>query len=382
MKCEFCGASKDSLNRDIGLETHAYAFIHHRDIQAFVEKTFGGKMQFDVVIGNPPYQLDDGGFGTSAGPIYDKFVEQAKKLDPRLLTMVIPARWFSGGKGLDSFRDQMLNDRRIRSIDDFPDSSEVFPGVQIKGGVCYFLWDRDNPGDCRVTNHLEGVASESVIRPLLETGADTFIRYNAAIPILKKVIAFENSGDIQFDSGVALRDSLRFSALVSPRKPFGLDTAFKGIGEFDGSVKVYRNGGVGYARRSEITKNVEIVDHWKVFIPYAGSGSDAFPHPILGRPFLGEPGSACSETYLFIGPFESKSEAQNVITYLSSQLVRFLVLLHKPSQHATSSVYAFVPMVDFSISWSDGKLCKRYEISKSEFEYIETLVRPMELDDE
>jgi site-specific DNA-methyltransferase (adenine-specific) len=382
-KCEFCGVGENALNREEGLETHAYAFIHNRDIQAFTQKIFGGKMQFDVIIGNPPYQLDDGGFGTSAGPIYDKFVDQAKKLDPRYLTMVIPARWFSGGKGLDSFRDEMLNDRRLRSIDDFPDSSEVFPGVQIKGGVCYFLWDRDNPGDCRVTNYFGGVPGPSEVRPLLEPGADTFIRYNLALPILKKVIEFENGGSNFSETGVNLPASLRFAELVSSRKPFGLDTSFKGATtKSKGQIKIYRNGGVGYARKSEVLKSNEIIEQWKVFIPYAGSGSDAFPHPILGRPFIGEPGSACSETYLYIGPFGSESEAQNAISYLSSRLFRFLVLLHKPSQHATSSVYAFVPKIDFGQKWSDEMLCERYGISKSEFSYIETLVRPMELGDE
>jgi len=143
-------------------------------------------MQFDVIIGNPPYQLDDGGYGTSAAPIYNKFVDQAKALEPRLLAMVIPARWFSGGKGLDEFRDSMLKDNRIRVIEDFPDSSEVFPGVQIKGGVCYFLWDRDNSGDCRVITHDKGEAGQTISRPLLEPGGDVFIRYNEALPILKK----------------------------------------------------------------------------------------------------------------------------------------------------------------------------------------------------
>lgn len=185
-KCKFCGASQSTLDRGGELETHAYAFIHTDDIKARMAEILGGQMQFDVIIGNPPYQLDDGGYGTSAAPIYNKFVDQAKALEPRLLAMVIPARWFSGGKGLDEFRDSMLKDNRIRVIEDFPDSSEVFPGVQIKGGVCYFLWDRDNSGDCRVITHDKGEAGQTISRPLLEPGGDVFIRYNEALPILKK----------------------------------------------------------------------------------------------------------------------------------------------------------------------------------------------------
>ena len=149
-------------------------------------------MQFDVIIGNPPYQLDDGGYGTSAAPIYNKFVDQAKKLNPRLLTMIIPARWFAGGKGLDEFRESMLTDNRLRSIDDFLSASDVFPGVGLKGGVCYFLWDRDNPGPCRVTTHFKDWPVSRASRPLLEEGADVFIRFNEGLSILKKVVAVES----------------------------------------------------------------------------------------------------------------------------------------------------------------------------------------------
>jgi site-specific DNA-methyltransferase (adenine-specific) len=170
-RCKYCGASQEALDRGEGFETHAYAFIHTDDIKARIAELFGGDMQFDVIIGNPPYQLNDGGFGTSAAPIYNKFVEQAKKLNPRLLTMVIPARWFAGGKGLDEFRDSMLTDDRLRSIDDYLNASDVFPGVGLKGGVCYFLWDRDNPGPCRVTTHFKDETPSTAVRPLREKGA-------------------------------------------------------------------------------------------------------------------------------------------------------------------------------------------------------------------
>jgi Eco57I restriction-modification methylase len=176
-KCKYCGASQKTFEHRVGLETHAYAFIHTDDIKARIAELFGGDMQFDVIIGNPPYQLDDGGYGTSAAPIYNKFVDQAKKLNPRLLTMIIPARWFAGGKGLDEFRGSMLTDNRLRSIDDYLSASEVFPGVGLKGGVCYFLWDRDNPGSCQVTTHFKDWPVSTARRPLLEKGVDVFIRF-------------------------------------------------------------------------------------------------------------------------------------------------------------------------------------------------------------
>lgn len=224
-KCKFCEASKATLGREPGLETHAYEFIHTDDITARITELFGEGMQFDVIIGNPPYQLNDGGFGTSAAPIYDKFVEQAKKLNPRLLTMVIPARWFAGGKGLDDFREAMLKDDRLRSIDDYLSAADVFPGVGLKGGICYFLWDRDNPGPCIVTTHFKDWAQSTASRPLLEHGVDVFIRFNEGLSILKKVVAVETG---QNDS-LSLPESKRFDRLVSSRKPFGLDTTFKGL---------------------------------------------------------------------------------------------------------------------------------------------------------
>jgi hypothetical protein len=222
-KCSYCGASQKTFERGEGLETHAYAFIHSDDIKSRFAELFGGDMQFDVIIGNPPYQLDDGGYGTSAAPIYQLFVDQAKKLEPRYLSLVIPARWFAGGKGLDEFRKSMLTDHRVRSIDDYLSASDVFPGVGLKGGVCYFLWDRDNPGLCRVTTHFKDWPVSTASRPLLEKGVDVFIRFNEGLSILKKVVSVER-GESQ---SLSLPDSKRFDRLVSSRKPFGLETTVK-----------------------------------------------------------------------------------------------------------------------------------------------------------
>lgn len=378
-RCRYCGAGEGDYGRGADLETHAYAFIHTDDITGRVGEIFGEAMQFDVIIGNPPYQLSDGGFGTSAAPIYQKFVTQAKALEPRFLSLVIPSRWFSGGKWLDDFREDMLTDDRLRSLDDYLNASDVFPGVGLKGGVCYFLWDRDHPGDCRVTTHAPNGETSTASRPLLEEGLEVFIRFNEGLSILRKVMAFETGQDRQ----LKLEASQRFDALVSSRKPFGLDTTFRArASEQPGDVKVYQNGGVGYTRRADITAGKTLIDAWKVYIGRAAPGTgnkDTYPHRILSTPFVGEPGSISSETYLCIGPFGTEAEAESVLSYLACRLTRFLVLLHKPSQDTTRRVYTFVPTQDWTKTWTDADLYARYGLTDEEIAFIESIVRPMEL---
>ena len=378
-RCSYCGASQRSLGRDDGLETHAYAFIHTDDIKARVAELFGDDMQFDVIIGNPPYQLDDGGYGTSAAPIYQLFVEQAKRLQPRLLSMVIPSRWFSGGKGLDEFRTEMLSDGRLRSIDDYLSAADVFPGVGLKGGVCYFLWDRDAPGTCRVTTHFKDWPAIPASRPLVEPGSDVFIRFNEGVSILRKVVEAESN---ESESNI-LPPSRRFDQLVSSRKPFGFETTFKGKPHpAHGDLKVYQNGGVGYIDRRSVKTGLSYVDAWKIFVGRAAPGTgnrDTYPHKIISTPFLGEPQSICSETYLAIGPFDSEVAAKNALSYLTCRLTRFLVLLHKPSQDTTRKVYTFVPTQDWSSAWTDEALYAKYGLTDEEIAFVEQVVRPMEL---
>lgn len=376
-KCRFCGATEQELGRGGGLESHAYAFIHTDEIKTRLTQIFGADMQFDIIIGNPPYQLNDGGFGTSAAPIYQKFVEQAKALEPRFLSLVIPSRWFSGGKGLDDFRESMLSDGRLRSIDDYLTASEVFPEIGLKGGVCYFLWDRDNPGDCRVTTRFKDWPTSTATRPLLEPGADVFIRLNEGLSILKKVTEVEGGPS----GSVGLPEDKRFESLVSSRKPFGLTTTFKGkarAGKDD--LKVCQNGGVGYTPRSNISAGTHLIDHWKLFAGYAAPGTgnkDTYPHRIISTPFIGEPGSISSETYLCVGPFDTEESAKSALSYLHCRLTRFLILLRKSSQHVTRKVYGFVPTQEWDRQWTDADLYAKYGLTDAEIDFIERIVRPL-----
>ncbi len=378
-RCKFCGASQTELDRGEGMETHAYAFIHTDNINTRMAELFGGDMQFDVIIGNPPYQLNDGGYGTSAAPIYQLFVEQAKLLEPRYLSMIIPARWFAGGKGLDAFRESMLADNRLRSIDDFLSASDVFPGVGLKGGVCYFLWDRDNPGQCQVATHFKDWPVSTAVRPLLEVGADVFIRFNEGLSILKKVMAIESD---KTDS-LSLPVKGRFDQLVSSRKPFGLETTFKGKAtKRSGDLLIYQNGGTGYVSKNAVLAGAHFIDKWKIYVGRAAPGTgnkDTYPHRIISTPFIGEPGSISSETYLCIGPFDTKGEAESALSYLTCRLTRLLILLHKPSQDTTRKVYTFVPTQDWNKKWTDADLYAKYGITADEIAFIEKVVRPMDL---
>lgn len=355
-KCSYCGATEREFGTEqrTALEQHAYLFIHNKNPYK--------EMQFDVIIGNPPYQMSDGGAQASAKPIYHLFIEQAIALNPRYLCMIVPSRWFAGGKGLDDFREKMLNDRRIKEIHDFPDASEVFLGVEIKGGVNYFLWDKEYNNDCLIKTYENEECISALKRPLKEEAADVFIRYNEAIPILRKIQSFGEKS---------------FSELMSSRKPFGIPTNFKGKKEpFKGAVKIYVNGGVGYIKEEEILKNQEWIKEHKIIVPKAMGKGDSKTDWI--SPIYIEPNSCCSETYIIIGPFATEKRCRNVIRYIQTKFFHFCLTLKKNTQDAVRGVYQFVPQQNFDEEWTDEKLYRKYGLTAEEIAYIEKMVRPME----
>lgn len=358
-KCVYCGASKKEYDRDSELETHAYEWIHTVDPKEI------WNMKFDVIISNPPYQLSDGsGLGAGAIPIYQKFVEQAKKLRPRYMTMIIPARWFGGGRGLDDFREQMISDTSIRELHDFLNAGDCFAGVEIKGGICYFLWDRDSQGKCVVVTHNGNTQVVQEERFLKEDGSDVLIRYAEGVSIYHKVKA---------------KGEKSLEPLVSSQRPFGLRTYIHGEERpFKDSIKTYERGGIGYLHKTEITRNMQWIDKPKVYISAAYNAGDNYPHQIIGKPIAGEKQSVCTETYVVIGPFETDEEVNNVISYIETKFFRFLVMLKKSSQHAASTVYSFVPVQDFSKPWTDEELYEKYELTDEEIAFIDSMIKPME----
>ena len=360
--CEICGASEKAWGkkRSADVENYAYPFLHDERIIKMAEE-----LGFDVVIGNPPYQMSDGSGNGGAIPIYNRFVEQAMKLNPRHLVMIIPARWYGGGRGLEEFRTKMIHDRRIRVLHDILDAAECFGnGVEIKGGVCYFLWNRDKEGLCDVVTHQDGAIMKQPPRELCEEGSDVFIRYAEGVSIYHKV---KKCGEETIES------------LVSSQKPFGLRTFVHGRDvSFKDAVKLYERGGVGYIKPSQVEKNHDWVGKCKVYISAAYNAGDAYPHQIIGKPIFGERGSACTETYIVIGPFKSESQAKNVMSYIRTRFFRFLVMLKKTSQHAAANVYSFVPIQDFSKPWTDAELYKKYGLDEKEISFIESMIRPME----
>jgi site-specific DNA-methyltransferase (adenine-specific) len=355
-QCKICGARRSEYPDDENQETYAYGFIHNFE----PEEIFS--MKFDVIIGNPPYSLDTGGSGRQAKPIYQHFIRQAMRLNPRYLSMIVPSKWFGGGMGLDDFRKEMLADKRIRRIVDFLDANEVFPDEDIPGGVCYFLWDRDNPGSCEITNVHKGIRQTSV-RELNEF--PTFVRQSSSVPILRKCL----------DSK---KESL--SKIVSSTRPFGLST--KERPSKKGEITLIHTGGQGLIQESKITTGDEFINKWKVLVSktshdHGGNPDKDGARRVLSRVEVIGPKVVCTESYIVIGPFKTKREADNCAIYLRTKFVRHLISLLSFSQDITRERFNYVPMEDFSKPTDDANLYKKYDLTDEEVTYIESSIKAM-----
>ncbi len=370
-KCRYCGAEKEAYDRGKEFESHAYALIHTEDINAQIEKFFGAPMQFDVIIGNPPYQLGQSGgeaIGGFAMPIYQKFVQAAKTLDPHYLIMVTPSRWFAGGRGLDEFRSEMLADKRMQKLVDYPDASEAFPGTQIKGGVSFFLWNNEWNGPCEVTTFHGGTATARPTSRHLDA-YDILVRRNEAVPILQKVIAINDKDGFG-----------NLGAKVSPIQPFSIRTNFRGASKPTGLKKAVRligNGGETFIERSSVPRNDAWIDQWKVLIGAAYGAGENFPHQIINYPIIAGPGTACSETYLVVDRFSSEIEATNMSKYLQTRFARFLISLRKYTQHLYNERFQFVPDLPMNRAWTDADLYEKYGLTTEEQAFIDSMIRPM-----
>lgn len=371
-RCRFCGASKAEYDRKYDLETHAYEFIHREKIEEILN------MRFDVIIGNPPYQLSDGGgTGDSAKPIYHLFIEQAKKMKPRYMSMIIPARWLKGGKGLNKFRKEMIDDLSIKYFFDYEDAKDIFPGINLDGGVCYFLWDRDYRGKVTYKYSSMGGNINTSTRYLKNEFSNTVIRDARQNTIIEKALSLNED---------------RFEEIVSPRKPYSIATdlfnnpskyGYKQISskEFINSYKVFGvKGNKGGAKRitGYINKNLPkddgTINRFKLFASYAYTTTSTVPPEII----IGKPNEVCTETFLRIGCFINLTEAENCLSYVKTKFFRALLFYNRIQKNISRTTFAFIPIQDFSKPWTDEELYKKYDLNQEEIDFIESMIKPME----
>ena len=383
-KCKYCGASQAVYDRGSEAEQYAYMFIHTDN-----PKKFFPNMQFDVIIGNPPYQLSKASEKTTnngafASAIYPLFVEQVRKLNPKYICMITPSRWMTkAGQGVsDDWVDKMIRGNHFIEMHDHLDANDCFAGVEIKGGVNYFLYSPSYTGICRYVLH-QGDKMSTRNNYLDVIGAGIVIRDSMALEIIEKVVSIEGK--------YFLKDS--FYNIVSPKHFFDKDEllssnwrGYKRNKDEKHKTKYYLNKrleecGYGWISESDIPKGKEALPLNKVYIPKAGgSGTDDI---ILGNPFYGEPDSVCSYTYLCLGydPIKhnfTKKECENIITYIKTRFFRYMVSIKKKTQDASRDVYMFVPLQDFSHPWTDEMLYKKYGLNEEEIAFIESMIRPME----
>lgn len=378
-KCIMCGASKSEYDRGDEFETHAYSFIHTDNLKNSELFKRLKEMKFDVIIGNPPYQISDGGgTGDSAKPIYQLFIQQAKKLNPRYFTMIVPSRWMKGGKGLDSFRQEMINDKRIKIIHDYEDAKMCFPGVHIDGGVCYFLWDKEHNGTVEYHfNSLDGTTNVSN-RYLKSECTDTVIRDFRQISIIEKACRL---GEIKFSSIVSARNPYGFSADLFNTPEKYPSVAIKDFEE-EGLYKIYgvkgKKGGArrvfGYIDKKSIDKNIENADKYKLLFSKAYMTTSTVPPEII----IGTPHTVCTETFLQIGNFDNEITTQNCLNYIKTKFFRALLFFNRHSLNISRESFDMIPLQNFSEQWDDEKLYKKYQLTQEEIDFIESTIKPME----
>ena len=319
----------------------------------------GEPMTFDAIVGNPPYQIANGGNNASAMPVYQRFVELATTIEPHYASMIMPSRWYSGGRGLDDFRANIMNDTRMRVLYDYASSDYCFPGVDISGGICYFLWDKDYDGPCTVTN-AESQIAHSVKRYLNEF--PILVRSNAAISIIDKV---------------ARRKEQTLDTFVSSQKPFGLRTFARP--DENGDLTLRWNGGKGPISSDKVTGGTELIDKWKVIVSrvlyeHGGKADKNGQSRILSM----GPKEVCSETYIVVNSYDTEAEAAGLYSYLKTKFARFLIMQATSSIMITRGCFMFVPVQNFTEEWSDEKLYKKYELTEDEIAFIESTIRVME----
>lgn len=360
-KCVFCGAAQSQYDRDEMLETHAYELIHTTK----PEDIF--KMKFDVIISNPPYQLSTGGASAQAIPLYDKFVLQAKKLNPHYLTMIIPSRWYAGGMGLDSFRESMLSKRKIKCITDYPNAKDCFPGVSLGGGVCYFLWDREYNGECLFTN-VNNKKPTTLMRKLDEF--PVFVRYNEAVGIIHKVQAKKEE---------------TIASITSSLSPFGIGSSERGHSTKQAhDIVLYSSKGQSYYSKDNVKQGKDYLGKYhvmmsKVTSEHAGEPNKDGTFKVISKMQLLRPNEACTFSYFLVGNFDSLGNTENCLTYLSTKFARFLLLQAVSSINISKDKFQFVPIQDFSKPWTDAELYAKYGLSDEEIAFIESMIRPMDL---
>lgn len=375
MKCQGC------LKEDVFLHNGVYCKIKNwstgkvmffKDLMNGLgsDDNVGNKkdFKFDVVIGNPPYQQDTAGAGRQARPVYNLFVEQAKILSTKYIVMITPSRWFSGGMGLDAFRDSMVNDKRIKRIVDYTNAKDCFSNISIGGGVNYFIWEKNYNGECEFTNIKSGKTS-TLKRSLNEYS--TLVRYNEAITILRKIKLYKE---------------MSLDKIISPLMPYGMNTSYRGFKNktTDKNIKLYASNGITYISEEEITKGLESVYKYKVMVSktsaeHAGEpSSDGRFRVIPSSMQVIAPGEVCTHSYFVIGSFDDKVYAQNVYSYLKTKFVRFLMLLCISGFGLSKIVFPFVPIQDFSKPWTDEELYEKYGLNDEEIAFIDSMIKPME----